>query len=56
MRHYVHQLVASCVCLPFGAEQVVHSWFLELYFAEYRCLKQLSIESEPEQCRCVLDS
>ncbi len=29
MFHYVHQLVANCVCLPFGAEQGVFSVFLE---------------------------
>ncbi len=26
---YVHQLVTNCVCLPFSAEQVVYSGFLE---------------------------
>lgn len=28
MRRYVHQLVLNCVCLLFGAEQVVHKLFL----------------------------
>lgn len=27
MRRYVHQLVLNCVCLLFGAEQVVHKLF-----------------------------
>ncbi len=31
MLHFVHQLVANCVCLLFGAEQVVYSGFLEFY-------------------------
>ncbi len=31
MLHYVHQLVSNCVCLLFAAEQVVYSWFLELF-------------------------
>ncbi len=30
MRHYIHQLVANCVCLLFGAEQAVYSEFLQL--------------------------
>ncbi len=32
MDHYVHQLVANWVCLLFGAEQVVYSRFLELFY------------------------
>lgn len=27
MLHYVHQLLAKCICVLFGAEQVVYSWF-----------------------------
>lgn len=29
MLHYVHHLVFNCVCLMFGAEQVLYSGFLE---------------------------
>ena len=36
MLYYVHQLVATFVGMLFGAEQVVHSGFLELF-----SLKQL---------------
>ncbi len=32
MLHYVHQLVSNCVCLPFGAEQVVYCGFLEHFY------------------------
>lgn len=28
MLHYAYQLVAFCVCLSFGAEQVVYSGFV----------------------------
>ncbi len=31
MLHYVHQLFANCVRLPFSAEQVLCSGFLELF-------------------------
>ncbi len=31
MLHYGHQLVAICVCLLFGAEQVVYRGFIELF-------------------------
>lgn len=31
MLHYVRQVVTNCVCLLFGAEQWVHSEFLELF-------------------------
>ncbi len=53
MLHNVHQLVANCVCLLFGAEQVVYSGFMKAL-----CCKQLpavagnkadeSCESEPK--------
>lgn len=29
MLHYVHQMDANCVCIPFGVEQVVYYGFLE---------------------------
>lgn len=38
---YVQQLVTNCVCLPFGAVQIVHSGFLELFH-----WKQLPAETE----------
>ncbi len=47
MLHYVQQLVANCVCLLFGAQQVVQEVFV---FAENsRKQRYESGESEPEQ-------
>ncbi len=31
MLQYVHQLLSDCVCLLFGAGQVVYGGFLELF-------------------------
>lgn len=42
MLHYVCQLVSNCVCLRFGAEQVVYSGFLEL-LTENSCLIHLEL-------------
>lgn len=48
MLHFVPQLVANCVCLQFGAEQVVCSGFLELL-----CRKQLPAAAGKETMRPV---
>ncbi len=51
MLHCVHQLVSNCVCLLFAAEQVVYSWFLEL-FSQPKATE--SSESEPNQVKLQL--
>ncbi len=48
MLHYVHQLVVNCVCLPFGPEQVVYSWFLKLFL-----WKQLPAAAKNQAIRAV---
>ncbi len=40
MLHYVHQLVANCLCLPFGAVSVVYSGIHQSF-----CWKQLPAAS-----------
>ncbi len=55
MLHYVHWLVSNCVCLLFGAEQIVYSGFMGGF-----CWKQLAAaaevdekaETEQKQSRC----
>lgn len=29
--YYVYQLAANCVCLPFGVELVLYSWFIRTF-------------------------
>ncbi len=48
MLHYTHQLVANCVCLPVGAEQVVYCGILELFH-----WKQLPAQPENNAMRAV---
>lgn len=48
MLHYVHQVVVSIVCFPFGGEQVLYSGFLETF-----CWKQFPAESENNANRVV---
>lgn len=33
MLHHVHQLIANCACLLFGAEQAVFSGFTEAFYS-----------------------
>lgn len=44
MLHYVHQLVANFVCLPFGAGQVVYSGFIFFFFCWPMSVNQNSRE------------
>ena len=43
---YAHQLIANCVGLPFGNEQVAYSGFLELFL-----WKQLPAAAENDAMR-----
>ncbi len=48
MLRYVHQLVSNCVCLLFGAGQVVYSGFFEL--VHWKQLPAVAAdESEPKE-------
>ena len=48
MLHYVHHIVTNCVCLVFGAEQVVYSVFFRAAFCILRPHYKSS-KSEPKQ-------
>ncbi len=48
MLHYVHRLVANCVCLLFGAEQVAYTGISELFHR-----KQLPAAAKNDTMRVV---
>ena len=62
MLHCVHKIVANFVGLLFGAEQVLHSWFLERCFhwkATQKCqyhLFNLLIPSVPNHFYFILET
>lgn len=61
MRQYVHQVLASCVCLLFAAEQVVHKVLSELFSLKTVAAMVVnnvngSRETEPEQYICLCET
>lgn len=45
MFHFVHQLVSSCVCLLFAAQQV-QLWVFKAFLSENSCLARLKNDIE----------